>query len=124
MYLGECPKIDYMAAISMETNRGGIFFLILSPYFFILIIIKLIYNEMTGLNMSKMFSNKLNFRLNSQCKRRLTWSPKRLDSTYQKQLPAYARAEYDVFYARLQWQGMVTLYKGSIFVITETQFAI
>ena len=50
--------------------------------------------------------------------------PKRVDSTYQKQLPAYARAEYDVFYARLPWQGMVKLYKGSIFVITETQFAI
>ena len=33
-------------------------------------------------------------------------------------------AEYDVFYARLPWQGMVKLYKGSIFVITETQFAI
>ena len=25
-----------------------------------------------------------------------------------------------VFYARLPWQGMVKLYKGSIFVITET----
>ena len=50
--------------------------------------------------------------------------PKRVDSTYQKQLPAYARAEYGVFYAHLPWQGMVKLYKGSIFVITETQFAI
>ena len=27
--------------------------------------------------------NDLNFRLNSQCKRRLTWSPKRVDSTNQ-----------------------------------------
>ncbi len=35
-----------------------------------------------------------------------------------------ARADYDVLYARLPWQGMVKLYKGSIFVITETQFAI
>ena len=30
----------------------------------------------------------------------------------------------DVFYARLPWQRMVKLYKGSVFVITETQFAI
>ena len=34
------------------------------------------------------------------------------------------RAEYDVFYARLPWQGMVKLYKGNIFIITETQFVI
>ena len=27
--------------------------------------------------------NELNFRLNSQCKRRLTWSPKRVDLTNQ-----------------------------------------
>ena len=40
-----------------------------------------------------------------------------------KQLPDYARAERDVFHARLQWQGMVNLYKRSIFVITQTQFA-
>ena len=37
---------------------------------------------------------------------------------------AYARADCDVFYARLSLQGMVKLYKGSIFVLTETQFAI
>ena len=30
----------------------------------------------------------------------------------------------DVIYARLPWQGMVKLYKGNMFVITETQFAI
>ena len=60
--------------------------------------------------------------LNSQCSRRLTWSPKNADSTNQKQLPAYARAERDVFYARLQWQGKVNLYKRSIFVITHTIF--
>ena len=42
----------------------------------------------------------------------------------QMQRPASARAECDVFHARLSWQGMVTLYKGSICVITETQFAI
>ena len=30
----------------------------------------------------------------------------------------------DVFQARLPWQEMVKLNKGSIFVITETQFAI
>ena len=29
-----------------------------------------------------------------------------------------------LFHARLPWQGMVKFYKGSIFVITETQFAI
>ena len=61
--------------------------------------------------------------MNSQCNRRLTWSPKNADSTNQKQLPAYARAERDVFYARLQWQGMVNLYKRGIFVITQTKFA-
>ena len=54
----------------------------------------------------------------------LTWSPQRVDSTYHKQLPAHARADYAVFYARLPWQGMMKLYRGSIFVITETQFAI
>ncbi len=32
--------------------------------------------------------------------------------------------ECDVFHARLPRQGMVKLYKGSIFVIKETQFAI
>ena len=37
---------------------------------------------------------------------------------------ADARASRDVFHARLPWQGMVKLYKGSIFVITETQFVI
>ncbi len=47
-----------------------------------------------------------------------------MDSTYQKRLAAYVCAHCDVFYARLPWQGMVKLYKGSIFVITETQFAI
>ncbi len=35
----------------------------------------------------------------------------------------YARAFRDIFHARLQWQGMVNLYKRSIFVITQTQFA-
>ena len=43
------------------------------------------------------FKNKLNFRLNSQCKRRLTWSPKRMDSTNQTRLPAVARAHCDIF---------------------------
>ena len=46
------------------------------------------------------------------------------DSTNQKWLPADARASRDIFQARLPWQEMVKLYKGSIFVITETQFAI
>ena len=38
-------------------------------------------------------------------------------------LPAVARAHRDVFQAGLPWQGMAKLYKGSVFVITETQFA-
>ena len=50
--------------------------------------------------------------------------PKRVDSTSQKRLPANARALCDVFHARLSRQGMVKLYKGSIFVIMEAQFAI
>ena len=50
-------------------------------------------------------------------------SPKNADSTNQRQLPASARAKRDVFDARLQWQGMVNLYKRSIFVITQTQFS-
>ena len=54
----------------------------------------------------------------------LTFSPKILDSTNQKRLPANAHAHRDVFQARLPWQEMVKLNKGSIFVITETQFAI
>ena len=35
-----------------------------------------------------------------------------------------ARADRDVFHARLPLKVMVKLYKDSIFVITETQFAI
>ena len=50
--------------------------------------------------------------------------PNRVDSTNQKILPANAHAHRDVFQARLQWQDMVKLNKGSIFVITETQFSI
>ena len=37
---------------------------------------------------------------------------------------ANAHAHHDVFQARLPWQEMVKLNKGSIFIITETQFAI
>ena len=58
--------------------------------------------------------NKLDFRLNYLCKRRLTWSPKRMDSTHQKRLPPDARASRDVFHARLPWKVMVKLYKGVI----------
>ena len=47
-----------------------------------------------------------------------------MDSTNQKRLPVDARVFRDVFHARLPWQGMVKLYRGSIFVITDTQFAI
>ena len=39
-------------------------------------------------------------------------------------VPPDARHWRDVFQARLPWQGMVKFYKGSIFVITETQFVI
>ena len=51
------------------------------------------------------------------------FSPKRMDLTNQTRLPAVARAHCDVFQAGLPWQGMTKLYKGSIFFITETQFA-
>ena len=50
--------------------------------------------------------------------------PTRVDSINQKRLPVNACAYGDVFHARLSRQGMVKLYKGSIFVITEAQFAI
>ena len=49
--------------------------------------------------------------------------PTRMDSTNQTRLPVVARAHYDVFHAGLPWQEMAKLYKGSIFVVTETQFA-
>ena len=47
-----------------------------------------------------------------------------VDSTNQKRLPFNAHAHRDVFQARLPWEEMVKLNKGSIFIITETQFAI
>ena len=52
--------------------------------------------------------------------------PKRVDSTNQKRLPSNAHARRDVFQARLPWEEMVKLNKGSIFIITEseTHFAI
>ena len=46
-----------------------------------------------------------------------------MDSTKQIRHHAVARAHYDVFQVGLPWKGMAKLYKGSIFVITETQFA-
>ena len=49
---------------------------------------------------------------------------KRVGLTNQKRLLSNARAYRDVFQARLPWQEMVKLNKGSIFVITETQFGI
>ncbi len=44
----------------------------------------------------------------------------------QKRLPSNAYAHRDVFQARLPWEKMVKLNinKGSIFIITETRFAI
>ena len=62
--------------------------------------------------------------LNYQCKWRLTWSPKRMDSTNLKRLPANAHAHRDDFEARLPWQNMVKLNKGRVFVMTKTQFDI
>ena len=46
------------------------------------------------------------------------------DSTNQELLLAVARAHCDVFQARLPLQRIVKFYKGSIFVIAETQIAI
>ena len=43
---------------------------------------------------------KKNVRLNDLCKGRLTWSPKRVDSTNQKRLPVNANAHRDVFLER------------------------
>ena len=51
-------------------------------------------------------------------------SPKRVDSANQKRLPPNAHAYRDIFQARPPWQEMVKLNKGSIFIITETHFAI
>ena len=48
----------------------------------------------------------------------------KVDSTNQKLLPANVHAHRDVFQARLPLQDMLKLNKGSVFVITETQFAI
>ena len=50
--------------------------------------------------------------------------PKEMDSTNQKRFPPNAHAHRDVFQASLSWQEMVKLNKGSIVIITETQFAI
>ena len=50
--------------------------------------------------------------------------PKRVDSTNQKRLPYNAHAHRDIFQACLPWEEMVKLNKGSIFIITATQFAI
>ncbi len=50
--------------------------------------------------------------------------PKEMDSTNQKRFSPNAHAHRDVFQASLSWQEMVKLNKGSIVIITETQFAI
>ncbi len=50
--------------------------------------------------------------------------PKERGFNNQKRLPANAHAHRDVFQARLPLQEMVKLNKGSIFIITETQFVI
>ena len=74
-------------------------------------------NESSNLVVMKW--NKLNFRLNSQCNRRLTWSPKIADSI-RESLPL----KRDIVHPRWKWQKMVNSYKCSISVITETQFVI
>ena len=51
-------------------------------------------------------------------------APKSVESTNQKRLPANVHAHREVFQARLPWQDMVKLNKGSIFIIAETPFAI
>ena len=50
--------------------------------------------------------------------------PKDSGFNQSERLPANVHAHRDVFQAGLPWQDMVKLNKGSIFVITETQFAI
>ncbi len=42
----------------------------------------------------------------------------------QSETTSNAHAHRDVFQARLPWEEKVKLNKGSIFIITETQFAI
>ena len=42
--------------------------------------------------------------------------PKRMDSTNQKRLPLDARADCDVFHARLPWKVMVKLCQSSIYI--------
>ena len=50
--------------------------------------------------------------------------PKESGFNHQKRLPSNAHAHRDLFQARLPWEEMVKLNKGSFFIITETQFAI
>ena len=48
----------------------------------------------------------------------------RVDSTNQNRLLTNVHTHRGVFQARLPWQEVVMLNKGSIFIITETHFAI
>ena len=50
--------------------------------------------------------------------------PKESGFNHHKRLPSNSHAHRDVFQARLPWEEMVKLNKGSIFIITETQFSI
>ena len=50
--------------------------------------------------------------------------PKESEFNQSETVPADAVAHRDVFQADLPWKEMVKLNKGSIFIITETQFAI
>ena len=50
--------------------------------------------------------------------------PKQSGFNQSNRLPSNAHAHRDVFQVRLPWEEMLKLNKGSIFIITETQFAI
>ena len=50
--------------------------------------------------------------------------PKESGFNQSESAPGNEHAQRDIFLARLPWEDMVKLNKGSIFIITETQFAI
>ena len=59
------------------------------------------------------------FRLNSQCNRRLTCSPKRVDLTNQKRLAVYACANRDVFKGFFCHHGDTICHPKSSYVTTK-----
>ncbi len=50
--------------------------------------------------------------------------PKESGFNQSETVPPNAHAHHDVFQAGLPWEEVVKLNKGSIYIITETQFAI